>query len=280
MKVTAALKKELAQWLDTFWTTYFKGDIDTWATFISKGYRNIGGTKEEVWNSKQEIIDYTKRIMDQMLGTVDIRNRQVDLIPYGDYMMVNEFTDLYVKIDGEWIFYGPFRMSSLLEKTGTGWIALHQHGSYPDMKAMDGEAFSVDALKAENAKLQAAVKSRTIELELEAALERVRAQAMGMNKPTDLLSICQVVFSELKALGFDELRNALIHTYHDEKKYFADYDYSDFTGGCVTRIPYSGNQVIEKFIKAIRKSKTAFSEIKVYGKQLADWKKFRKAKAR
>ncbi|MBK8140536.1 MAG: hypothetical protein IPK57_05725 [Chitinophagaceae bacterium] len=39
------------------------------------------------------------------------------------------------------------------------------HGSYPDMKAMEGEAFSIDALKAENAKLQAAVKQRTIELE-------------------------------------------------------------------------------------------------------------------
>ncbi|MBL0306494.1 MAG: nuclear transport factor 2 family protein [Chitinophagaceae bacterium] len=123
MKVTPALKKELAQWLDTYWTTYLKGDIATWATFIRDDYRNIGGTKEEIWNSKQEIIDYTYRIMDQMKGTVDIRNRKVELIPYGEYIMVHEFTDLYVKIEGEWTFYGPFRMSSLLEKTDAGWIA-------------------------------------------------------------------------------------------------------------------------------------------------------------
>ncbi len=207
MKVTPALKKELAQWLDTYWTTYLKGDIATWATFIRDDYRNIGGTKEEIWNSKQEIIDYTYRIMDQMKGTVDIRNRKVELIPYGEYIMVHEFTDLYVKIEGEWTFYGPFRMSSLLEKTDAGWIALHQHGSYPDMKAMEGEAFSIDALKAENAKLQAAVKQRTIELEqnnreleIEAATERVRVQSMAMQQPADLGKVNKELLTQLTKL--------------------------------------------------------------------------------
>ncbi|MBK8496741.1 MAG: nuclear transport factor 2 family protein [Chitinophagaceae bacterium] len=184
----------MANWLDTYWSTYLKGDIKTWATFIRDDYRNIGGTKEEIWNSKQEIVDYTYSILDQMAGTVDIRNRKVELIPYNEYMMVHEFTDLYVKVEGEWVFYGPFRMSSLLEKTDTGWIALHQHGSYPDMKAMEGEAFSIDTLKAENAKLQAAVKSRTIELEIETALEKVRAEAMGIKKPDDILAVCKIMF--------------------------------------------------------------------------------------
>ena len=129
------------------------------------------------------------------------------MIPYGEYMMVNEFTDLYVKIEGEWIFYGPFRMSSLLEKTDTGWIALHQHGSYPDMKALEGEAFSIDALKAENAKLQEAVKSRTIELEIEVSLERVRAVAMGMKKPEDMLDVCRIISSQLQQFGIAKIRN-------------------------------------------------------------------------
>jgi signal transduction histidine kinase len=200
MKITTALKDELAQWLDAYWTTYLKGDIATWATFIRDDYRNIGGTKEEIWNCKQEIIDYTNSIMDQMIGTVDIRNREIDVIPYGEYMMVHEFTDLYVKIEGEWILYGPFRMSSLLEKTDTGWIALHQHGSYPDMKALKGEAFSLDAVKAENIKLLEAVKSRTFELEIEAALERVRSTSMAMHNSQDLSTVVYTVFTELVKL--------------------------------------------------------------------------------
>ena len=97
-------------------STYLKGDIDTWATFIRDDYRNIGGTEAELWNSKQEIIEYTNTIMDQFLGTADIRNREIEVIPYGDYLMVHEFTDLYVKIDGKWTLYAPFRMSSLMEK--------------------------------------------------------------------------------------------------------------------------------------------------------------------
>ncbi len=216
MKVTPALKEELAQWLDTYWTTYLKGDIETWASFIRDDYRNIGGTKEEIWNSKQEIIDYTIKIKDQMLGAAEIRNREIEVIPYGEFMMVNEFTDLYVKIDGEWTFYGPFRMSSLLEKTDTGWIALHQHGSYPDMKAREGEAFSVDALKAENAKLQEAVKSRTItleiqnrELEIESSLERIRSKALAMHSSNDVSETISAAFEELKKLGVYSIRSGV-----------------------------------------------------------------------
>ncbi|MBI1342041.1 MAG: hypothetical protein GC171_03795 [Terrimonas sp.] len=209
MKVTQALKKELAQWLDTYWTTYLNGDIETWAKFLRDDYRNIGGTKEEIWNSKQEIIDYSYRILDQMLGTVEIRNREIEVIPYEKYVMVNEFTDIYIKVNGEWAFYGPFRMSSLLEKKKKkGWIVLHQHGSYPDMKALEGEAFSIDAIKAENIKLQEAVKNRTAELEMknreleiETALERVRAKTMAMHFTSELQGVIHTVHQELIRLN-------------------------------------------------------------------------------
>ena len=283
MTVTLALKKELAQWLDTYWTTYLKGDIKKWATFIRDDYRNIGGTKQEIWNSKQEIIKYTKSIINQMLGTVEIRNRQIEVIPYGEYIMVNEFTDLYIKVDEEWIFYGPFRMSSLLEKTDTGWIALHQHGSYPDMKALEGEAFSINSLKAENAKLQKAVQHRTVELEnknreleIESSLEKVRAEAMGMKKPDDILAICKVMFTALQSLGFSELRNTLINFWDDDSSSLIDYDYSDNTGGNKARLTYSSHPVFEQFQKKIKKSKDAFAKLVVKKDQLESWKQRRR----
>jgi signal transduction histidine kinase len=267
MKVTAALKKELAQWLDTYWTTYLKGDIETWSTFISDDYRNIGGTREEIWNSKQEIIDYTNSILDQMIGTVDIRNRQVELIPYGEYMMVNEFTDLYVKIEGEWIFYGPFRMSSLLEKTDTGWIALHQHGSYPDMKAMEGEAFSIDALKAENAKLQAAVKSRTLELEhnnreleIEAAVERVRSRSMAMHKSVELKEVIQVVYDQFIQLNINVEHTGFIVDYKEREDmhiWLADQYASPFE----ISIPYFDSPHWNSFLAAKQKGEQFFSNL-------------------
>jgi signal transduction histidine kinase len=120
-------------------------------------------------------------------------------------------------------------------------------------------------------------EAKNYELEIESSLERVRTVALRMSKPDDLLNICEILFNELKALGFSELRNALIHTFVDEDNYFNDYDYSDFTGGCISRIPYSGNAVIERFIKVIRKANDAFIEIKISGRELEKWKAFRKS---
>src|SRR6186997_745015 len=60
-----------------------------------------------------------------------------------------------------------------------------------------------------------AVEAQNKELEIESSLERVRAVAMGMRKPCDLLDICQILYTELLALGFSELRNAMINIHND-----------------------------------------------------------------
>jgi signal transduction histidine kinase len=127
------------------------------------------------------------------------------------------------------------------------------------------------------------VKRRTIELEeknreleIEASLEKVRAQALGMRTSEDLLHICRTLYKELAALGFDTLRNAVIHVFHDERACFTDHEYSDSTGGNITTVPFKGDATIEKFIKRIRKSENAFVELKVEGKELSNWKLFRK----
>ncbi len=63
---------------------------------------------------------------------------------------------------------------------------------------------------------------------MEAALERVRSQAMGMKKKDDILDICKVIFTELQTLGFPDLRNAIINFWDDAHTTLLDYDYSDF----------------------------------------------------
>ena len=121
-----------------------------------------------------------------------------------------------------------------------------------------------------------AVEAQNRELEIESSLERVRTVAMGMKKPDDLLSINEILFKELQTLGFSELRNTLIHTFVDEKKYFIDYDFSDFTGGCISHIPYNSLPFIENYVKEIRKTNDAFTEISITGKELEEWKDFRR----
>ena len=120
------------------------------------------------------------------------------------------------------------------------------------------------------------VEAQNRELEIEAALERIRTVAMSMNKTDDVLSICKVMFTELKSLGFDELRNALINFFDDEHNVLLDYDYADFSGGNVTHIPYSSHPTFEDFQKRIRSATDAFAELIVSEDELESWKERRR----
>ena len=122
-----------------------------------------------------------------------------------------------------------------------------------------------------------AIEATYHELEIESSLERVRTVAMTMMKPDNLLNIAESVFKELQCLGFTELRNAIIQTFVDDKKYFNDYDFSDVTGGWISRIPYTGHPIIEKFVKNIRKNSDVFVETVISGKEMEEWMAFRKA---
>ena len=121
-----------------------------------------------------------------------------------------------------------------------------------------------------------AVEAQNAELAIESALERVRTVAMSMMKADDLLNICRAVFKEISTLGVDEIRNAIIHTFNDEAKFLMDYDYSDFAGGAIIKIPYGGHSLIDKFLLQIRTSDHAFAEMVVQGNELDDWKAYRK----
>ena len=142
--------------MDDYWDSYFRGDLATWASYLPDNYRNIGSTKEEIWSSKKEIVNYTLEVINQLVGLAELRNKQTEIIPMDPHVMVHELGDMYIKVDDQWTFYAPFRLSSLLTETATGWKILHQHGSYPDAKTQHGEAFAFDAIKAENVQLSVA----------------------------------------------------------------------------------------------------------------------------
>ncbi|MFZ0453230.1 MAG: SpoIIE family protein phosphatase [Ignavibacteriaceae bacterium] len=126
------------------------------------------------------------------------------------------------------------------------------------------------------AELQRELEEKKRELEIEASLERVRARAMGMNKPDDLLNICEILFKELMLLGFTELRNSMINIHNDDNKSFLNYDYSDVIGKSITPMDYNTHPVMERQIMQSRITNDAFSEAVYEGKDLEEWKEFRK----
>src|ERR1035437_4527899 len=121
-----------------------------------------------------------------------------------------------------------------------------------------------------------AVEAQNRELEVESSLERVRTQAMSMNKPNDLMDICQVVYTELQLLDFNELRNAMINIYNDDKNSFLKYDYSATAGKTVTQMPYNFHPLIDKQVRETKNAGDAFNEFSFTGKELKDFRELRK----
>jgi signal transduction histidine kinase/ketosteroid isomerase-like protein len=200
MTLTRQLKEEIRQLMDDYWNFYFRGDLDAWASYLDDDYKNIGTTQEEIWDSREEILNYSREILPQFVGQVELRNKQTHVYAVDPYIMVHEFGDLYLKSGEDWNLYNEFRLSSLLKQIDGQWKIWHQHGSYPDSMTQQGEAFAFNKLVAENKKLQAAVAKRTIELEeksreleIEAALERIRAAGMAMHHTSELQHVIETV---------------------------------------------------------------------------------------
>ena len=232
MIITKQLEAEIKQFLDNYWRLYLEGDLQTWSTFLTDDYKNIGGTEEEIWNSKKEIMNYTTAIIDQMVGAAELRNKQTQVFSLDPYVLAHEFADMYIKIENEWTFYGKFRLSSILQLSETGWQVVHQHGSYPDAKTEQGEAFAFDKISTENRDLKDAIKRRTIELEnktreleIESSLERVRTVAMSMKKPDDMLDVCRIISEQLELLKVKEIRNAQTAIIYESKGSYLNYEF-------------------------------------------------------
>ncbi len=283
MELSELEKSSLLAWYESFYLNYIKGDIAALIPMLDDGFIQIGSAESEVFFNKLDALQFIHDTIDQVRDNIDMRNRVVKAELLDGYVMMNDFFDMYVKNEERWEFYSKFRASTLIEKKDHGWQFIYQHSSVPDVRTVEGENIAIEKITKENIELRDAVKRRTIELEeknkelaMEAALERVRTMAMGMRKPDDLPGICEVLFNELRSMGFMELRNAMINIYNDEQATFVNNDYSDLIGRSITHLTYDIHPLIEKQTRQVRSKHDAFSETVFSGQDLTDLKAFRK----
>src|SRR6185503_4439762 len=62
-----------------------------------------------------------------------------------------------------------------------------------------------------------AVEVKNRELEIETALEKVRAVAMGMRQPEDMLDVCRIISKQLDLLNVKEIRNVQTAIFNQQK---------------------------------------------------------------
>ncbi len=220
MKLSKQLESEARHAYEVYFDSYIKGDIDSIKSMLVNNYNQIGSAESEVFFNKQEALKFLHETIDQVSGKTEIRNRTIKIDSLKDYILVTDLFDIYVLVEENWIFYSKFRASTLMEKINAQWKFIHQHSSVPDLKAQEGENIAIEKVSKENLELRNAIKRRTVELEhknreleIEAAMERVRAKAMAMHSTKDISDATAIVFNELTGLGVDMERCgiAIIH---------------------------------------------------------------------
>jgi len=221
---------------DRFWDSYQSGDIDSFASTLDENFEMIGTSESEICHSKEEGIEFYKGQLDEVVGKAEMRYRYINELPLDGQVLINEMCDLYTLQDTEWTFYSKLRISTLLRETSSGWKVAQQHCSIPDLRVQEGETLAIEKITKENLALRDAVKRRTAELEnknreleIEAATQRVRAAAMAMQKPDDIMNVLNVIKAELEKF---ELQN--IGTWFwifNEDKTLTQWDISETGAG-------------------------------------------------
>lgn len=218
MNLTKQEEQELFKVYDTWWDSYLNGDITTYNFFLHDDYRFIGSTGNEEFLNRKDSTAFFEATVDQLAGKAKLENAIRTVENLNGMVLITVVGDAYVLGGKEWAYYARFRFTSLLKQTPEGWRFLYQHFSTPDLMAHEGDTIGTSKVTAENIELRNAIKRRTKELELknrelqiEAALEKVRARALAMQHPEELKEVAHVLRQEMGLLGVEALETCSIY---------------------------------------------------------------------
>ncbi len=261
MKLTKKIETEVLKVYNAYWDNYLRGDVDAMIPLLSAKYTQVGSAETEVFYNKKEAVKFLYETIDQVAGKLEMRDRKTMLEQRGGLILIHEICDVYVIDGNSWVFYSKFRASTLMKNISGKWKIIHQHSSFPDARTGDGENIAIDKITEENKQLREAVNRRTVELkkknrelEIEAALERVRAQAMGMTKPADMVEVCRNISDQLQLLGVNDIRNVQTVIINEQKGTYLNYQYFTAYGkGIIEETKYDKYPKVLEMVREMEK---------------------------
>ena len=210
MKPTKKREKEVIEIYDKWMYSYLNGDVETYDSYLDTNFHFIGSTDNEEFLNRKDTTKFFEATAEQLSGKSQIRNETKIVEQFGELIFITHLFDAWFLNVKEWNYYGRFRFSNILEQNEKSWHFVYQHYSTPDVKAQEGETIGFEQISKENLELREAIKRRTIELEIknreleiEGALERIRAKALAMNITDDLLDVVVTLRSEFVKLGYE-----------------------------------------------------------------------------
>ena len=149
--------------------------------------------------------------------------------------------------------------TSVFQYHGNKWKCIAFHGSVPPKDSSTDDTFHVEENKKRILELEQKMEERTAELlqknkelQIEAAIERVRTVAMAMNKLEDMQEICKAIAVELAELSVHNITLVETIEIDQEKAVFYDYEYypkSDHKSYSVFN--YKNNRELAVFVDTI-----------------------------
>jgi len=193
---------------DTWMYSYLNGDVQTYDSYFDDDYHFIGSTNNEEFLNRNDTTNFFKATAEQFSGKTELRNETKTLEHFGELIFITHIFDAWFLNGTEWTYYSRFRFSSVLQEKKEGWKFIYQHFSVADSKTDEGETIGFDKVNLENQVLREAIKRRTFELEeknreleIEAALEKVRSRTMAMQHSDELQEASFLLDEQVRALG-------------------------------------------------------------------------------
>jgi len=197
--------------------------------FVAPELMLFGTTKDEKVFSFSELDAMFKSQYEQMAGFVpslDRKRLSTQISGDGNNAFITEEVTLTISSPEEvnTIF---IRCSCVMEYIDNQWKLTHWHASTP--VDTENDHWHIEEWKREKEKLQKLVDKQTAdlhtknrELEIEAAIERVRARTMAMQYSDELTEASEVLDDQVRALGI-ETWGCAFHIYADDPE--GDYEW-------------------------------------------------------
>ena len=126
-------------------------------------------------------------------------------------------------------------------------------------------------------KLRAELTIKNRELEIEVSLERVRAVALSMKEPADMLVVCKTISLQLKSLSIKEIRNVQTAIFYESRGTYINYEYyAKHEKTFITETIYTNHKLAKAFATKMLKGKGEFFITHIKGKKVKDWIAYQK----
>ncbi|MCB0730249.1 MAG: SpoIIE family protein phosphatase [Ignavibacteriae bacterium] len=250
-------------------------------TFVDKDVMGYGTTLDEKILSASGFLELVEKQKEQ---SKDIEMK-FDSKPVLRRILEGENAAIFVnevnisfQIDSE-TFKMFLRLTSILEYRENIWLVVHWHASKPEYEEGGEDTWHIEEHKAKTERLEKEVAEKTAdllvknqELEIEAALERVRASAMAMNKPEDMLDVCRIISYQLESLGINNIRNVQTAIFEESNRIYTNFEYYSLHNKTfITDIDYSIHPKQTEFAKAMITSPNSFFTASFAGEELSAW---------